>query len=238
MSNWQCRPNFAPVSACHAVDVNATMPQGAQRSGRGGGGGRGSNKDTSRRPTSGRGTTKARRTSSGGTARCESEASVRARSSTYRKFDSATSNVRCVMIGSLADELIRHQDSHNGRARRGFVEELVTRTNGVAPLLEITRDDINNEVKRRKKKKKEEAKSARAAALSSSGDAATNCVASVGSRVRFPLDTASSREPREILCRCSRQPQAGLRRGKNSLWLIRPIQTARPQRSSREDTER
>ena len=51
----------------------------------------------------------------------------------HRKFDSATSNVRCVMIGSLADELIRHQDSHNGRARRGFVEELVTRTNGVVP---------------------------------------------------------------------------------------------------------
>ncbi|EJK55755.1 hypothetical protein THAOC_24478 [Thalassiosira oceanica] len=67
---------------------------------------------------------------------------------------------------------------------------LVTRTNGVAPLLKITRDDINDEVKRRKKKKKKEAESARAAA---SGDAATDSVASVGSRVRFPLDTASSR---------------------------------------------
>ena len=119
------------------------------------------------------------------------ERSVRARSSTYRKFDSATSKVRCVMIGSLVDELIRHQDSHNGRARRGFVEELVTRTNGVAPQLMITRDDIYDEVKRRKKEK-EEAESARAA-LSSSGDAATNSVTSVGSRVRLALNTASSR---------------------------------------------
>ncbi|EJK63609.1 hypothetical protein THAOC_15718, partial [Thalassiosira oceanica] len=46
-----------------------------------------------------------------------------------------------------------------GRAQRGFVEGLVTRTNGVAPLLKITRDDINDEVKRRKKKKKKEAES-------------------------------------------------------------------------------
>ena len=68
-----------------------------------------------------------------------------------------------------------------------------TRTNGVAPLLKITRDDINDEVKRRKKKKKKEAECARAAALSSSGDAATNSVASVGIRVRFAPDTASSR---------------------------------------------
>ncbi|EJK69035.1 hypothetical protein THAOC_09748 [Thalassiosira oceanica] len=81
----------------------------------------------------------------------------------------------------------------NGRAQRGFVEGLVTRTNGVAPLLKITRDDINDEVKRRKKKKKKEAESARAAVLLSSGDAATDSVALVGSRVRFPLDTASSR---------------------------------------------
>mmetsp|Transcript_14923 Transcript_14923/g.34650 ORF Transcript_14923/g.34650 Transcript_14923/m.34650 type:complete len:209 (-) Transcript_14923:401-1027(-) len=132
------------------------MPQGARRSGRGGGGGRGRNKDTSRRPASGRGATKARRTSSGGTGRCESEASVPPRPSEYRKFDSATSNVRGVMIGSLADELIRHQDSKGGRAQRGFVEGLVTRTNGVAPLLKITRDDINDEVRRRKKKKKKE----------------------------------------------------------------------------------
>ena len=50
------------------------------------------------------------------------------------------------MIGSLADGLIWHQDSNDGRAGRGFVEGLVTRTNGVAPLLEITRDDINDEV--------------------------------------------------------------------------------------------
>ena len=71
------------------------------------------------------------------------------------------------MIGSLADGLIWHQDSNDGRAGRGFVEGLVTRTNGVAPLLEITRDDINDEVKRRrKKKKKKETESARAAALS------------------------------------------------------------------------
>lgn len=117
---------------------------------------------------------------------------VRERSvgSSYRKFDSATSNVRGVMIGSLADELIRHKDSKGGRAQRGFVEGLVTRTNGVAPLLKITRDYINDEVKRRKKKKKKEAECARAAALSSSGDAATNSVASVGSRVRFLPDTA------------------------------------------------
>ena len=170
------------------------MPQGARRSGRGGGGGRGSNKDTSRRPASGRGATKARRTSSGGTGRCESEASVRARSSTsYRKFDSATSNVRGVMIRNLADELIQHKDSNSGRARRGFVEGQVTRTNGVAPQLMITRDDIYDEVKRRRRKKeKEEAESSRAA-LSSSGDAATNSVTSVGSRVRLALNTASSR---------------------------------------------
>ncbi|EJK63430.1 hypothetical protein THAOC_15907 [Thalassiosira oceanica] len=148
---------FRPASACHAVDVNATMPQGARRLGRGGGGGPGRNKDTSRRPASGRGATKARRTSSGGTGRCESEASIPPRSA-IRVSQIRQCYKQCTWRHdrSLADELIRHKDSKGGRAQRGFVEGLVTRTNGVAPLLEITRDDINDEVKRRKKKKKKE----------------------------------------------------------------------------------
>ena len=82
----------------------------ARRSGRGGGGRRGGKKDTSRRPASGRGATKAPRKSGGGTDRGEGEASIPGRPTEYRKFDSGIRDVRGAVIGRLADELIRHRD--------------------------------------------------------------------------------------------------------------------------------
>ncbi|EJK53900.1 hypothetical protein THAOC_26572, partial [Thalassiosira oceanica] len=142
---------FRPVSACHAVDVNATMPQGARRSGRGGGGGRGRNKDTSRRPASGRGATKARRTSSGGTGRCESEA---------WGVDSAT-RPKAMYVASHDRKSGRRVDSASRQPQWTCMTRFCRRFGdkdewGLPSALKITRDDINDEVKRRKKKKKKE----------------------------------------------------------------------------------
>jgi hypothetical protein len=45
------------------------------------------------------------------------------------------------------ERVIDHAASNGGRCRLGFVKELVDELNQRAPLLDITRDDINNKVR-------------------------------------------------------------------------------------------
>ena len=65
----------------------------------------------------------------------------------YRKFDEASSRMRESLIKSWVERVIDHAASNGGRCRLGFVKELVDELNQRAPLLEITRDNINNKVR-------------------------------------------------------------------------------------------
>jgi hypothetical protein len=74
----------------------------------------------------------------------------------YRKFDEAGSRMRESLIKSCAERVIDHAVFNGGRCRLGFVKELVDELNQRAPLLEITRDDINNKVRIIKGQREEE----------------------------------------------------------------------------------
>ena len=74
----------------------------------------------------------------------------------YRKFDEASSRMRDTLIQSCAERVIAHAASNGGSCRQGFVKELVDELNQRAPLLKITRDDINNKVRIIKGQRKEE----------------------------------------------------------------------------------
>ncbi len=51
------------------------------------------------------------------------------------------------MIKSYAKKVMAHAAENGGSCRQGFVKELVNNAAQVAPLLKITRDDINNKVR-------------------------------------------------------------------------------------------
>ena len=74
----------------------------------------------------------------------------------YRKFDKASSQMRESLIKSCVERVIDHAASNGGRCHLGFVKELVHELNQRAPLLEITRDDINNKVRIIKGQREEE----------------------------------------------------------------------------------
>ena len=74
----------------------------------------------------------------------------------YWKFDEASSRMRESLIKSCAERVIDHAASNGGRCRLGFVKELVDELNQRAPLLKITRDDINNKVRIIKGQREEE----------------------------------------------------------------------------------
>jgi hypothetical protein len=65
----------------------------------------------------------------------------------YRKFDEASSRMRESLIKSCVERVIDHAASNGRRCRLCFVKELVDELNQRAPLLKITRDDINNKVR-------------------------------------------------------------------------------------------
>ena len=65
----------------------------------------------------------------------------------YRSFDEVSSNMRESLIKSCAEKVIAHAAENGGRCRHGFVKEMVNNLFQRAPLLEITRDDINNKVR-------------------------------------------------------------------------------------------
>ena len=74
----------------------------------------------------------------------------------YRNFDQMSSQMRETLIESCAEKVIAHAAENGGRCRLGFVKELVGKVSQRAPLLEITRDDINNRVRIIKGQRKEE----------------------------------------------------------------------------------
>jgi hypothetical protein len=74
----------------------------------------------------------------------------------YRNFDQMSSQMRETLIESCAERVIAHAVENGGRCRLGFVKELVGKVSQRAPLLEITRDDINNRVRIIKGQRKEE----------------------------------------------------------------------------------
>ncbi len=51
------------------------------------------------------------------------------------------------MIKSYAEKVIAHAAANGGICRRGFVKDLVDKAAQVAPILKITRNDINNKVR-------------------------------------------------------------------------------------------
>ncbi len=65
----------------------------------------------------------------------------------YRKFDKSSSQMRQSLIKSCCERVVDHAASNSGRCCLGFVKELVDELNQRAPLLEITRNNINNKVR-------------------------------------------------------------------------------------------
>jgi hypothetical protein len=65
----------------------------------------------------------------------------------YWKFNEASSRMKESLIKSCVERVIDHTAYNGGRCRLGFVKELVDELNQRAPLLEITRNDINNKVR-------------------------------------------------------------------------------------------
>ena len=74
----------------------------------------------------------------------------------YRKFDDFSSQMRDSLIQSCAERVIDHASSNGGRCRHGFVQEMVGELYRGAPLMGISRDDINNKVRILKGKCEEE----------------------------------------------------------------------------------
>jgi hypothetical protein len=66
----------------------------------------------------------------------------------YREFDEDSAQARKALIGSHAEKVIAHAYANGGSCRRGFVKSLVDAAARVASALQITRLDINNDVRR------------------------------------------------------------------------------------------
>ena len=74
----------------------------------------------------------------------------------YRKFDEASSRMRDSLLHNCAERVVAHAASNNGSCRRGFVKDMVREIHERAPLMGISRDDINNKVRIMKSKREEE----------------------------------------------------------------------------------
>ena len=79
----------------------------------------------------------------------QSNSNARNRPTEYRAFDSTTKAIREGAIGALAKKYFAHLESRDdGRSKCGFVKDLLVITNAKASGLEITRNDLNNEINR------------------------------------------------------------------------------------------
>jgi hypothetical protein len=65
----------------------------------------------------------------------------------YLKFHEFSSQIREPMIKSYAEKVIAHATMNGGICHQGFVKDRVDKAAQVAPLLKITRDNINNKVR-------------------------------------------------------------------------------------------
>jgi hypothetical protein len=74
----------------------------------------------------------------------------------YRKFDEASSRMRESLLHNCAERVITHSASNGGSCRRGFVKDMVREIHERAPLMGISRDDINNKVRIMKSKREED----------------------------------------------------------------------------------
>jgi hypothetical protein len=63
------------------------------------------------------------------------------------KFDEVSSKMRESVIDSYVEKVVAHAAANGGSCCQGFVKDLVNKAAQVAPLLKITRDDINNKVR-------------------------------------------------------------------------------------------
>ena len=72
----------------------------------------------------------------------------RNRPSQYCQFDQGTSFVRNHVVHGLANQLLSHRRENGNKTQRGFVQGLIDSANAVNSLLDITRDDVRNEVDR------------------------------------------------------------------------------------------
>ena len=77
----------------------------------------------------------------------------------YWNFDQMSRQMRETLIESCAEKVIAHAAENGGRCHFGFVKEvkeLFGKVSQRAPLLEITRDNINNRLRIIKGQRKEE----------------------------------------------------------------------------------
>ena len=74
--------------------------------------------------------------------------SKRNKPSQYRQHDQGTAFIRSHLICGLVNQLIGHRRENGGKTQRGFLKGLLDSANDANSLLEITRNDINNEVSR------------------------------------------------------------------------------------------
>ena len=65
----------------------------------------------------------------------------------YWKFDEVSSEMRESVMKSYAEKVVAHDAANGKSCRWGVVKELVDTAAQVAPLLKITRDNINNKVR-------------------------------------------------------------------------------------------
>ena len=74
----------------------------------------------------------------------------------YRKFDDFSSQMRDSLIQSYAERVIDHASSNGGSCCQGFVQEMVGEHYRGAPLMGMSRNDMNNKVRILKGKLEEE----------------------------------------------------------------------------------
>ena len=65
----------------------------------------------------------------------------------YQKFDNISNQMREPVIILYAEKVIAHAAANGRSCRQGFVKEQVDGVAVVAPLMKITHDNINNNVR-------------------------------------------------------------------------------------------
>ena len=83
-------------------------------------------------------------------------ASTNSRPREYRKFDPLTKSIRDATIKGCVNIYLNHVKENGGTCKRGFIQSIVATANEKASGLQITHDNIQNEVRKIKKTREEE----------------------------------------------------------------------------------